>query len=566
MSTTAQEIREKTAELIAPGAPFELIDVEIDGVTMPAYKNAQSNLIELLQVGRSHGDVDFMVYEGERLSYTEFYHRVDTLAAALQQNYAVQRGDRVAIAMRNAPEWAIAMVAASLIGAIVVPLNSWGKADELIYGVTDCGARVLVCDAQRFALVASMLDDIPAQCIVAHSDGLAHHPKLATFEDALAKGEGSSYQIAEVAPEDIAVILYTSGSTGFPKGVACRHINVCQALMNMVFIGLLTISLEGAREFRGGALRETPLLTVPLFHCTGLISGLLLPLQMGQKVVMMYKWDTVRAMQLIAAEKITGLTSVPAVLQALLTHPDYDNYNTSSLFRVSAAGAASPTGLPDLIEARIGNSSRSTGWGMTETMAVGSTMSGVICDLSPASAGIKSPVMALRFVDTEGRVVPLGDPGEIQCRGATVCAGYWDKPAADAEIFVDGWMKTGDIGVLDSDGFLHITGRIKEIVIRGGENIYPGEIEGAAYALDSVQENVVFGVPDAAMGEELAIVVYPQPGSDLTDDSLRAHLKQRLAGYKVPRYIQIVDQPLPQNASGKLFKRKIQEEFITRIA
>ncbi len=347
MSTTAQEIREKTAELIAPGAPFELVDVEINGVTMPAYKNAQSNLIELLQVGRTHGDVDFMVYEGERLSYTEFYHRVDTLAAALQQNYGVQRGERVAIAMRNSPEWAIAMVAAALIGAIVVPLNSWGKADELIYGVTDCGARILVCDAQRFALVASMLDDIPAQCIVTHSDELAHHPKLATFEDALAKGEGSCYQIAEVAPEDIAVILYTSGSTGFPKGVACRHINVCQALMNMVFLGLLTLSLEGAREFRGGAQRETPLLTVPLFHCTGLISGLLLPLQMGQKVVMMYKWDTVCAMQLIEAEKVTGLTSVPAVLQALLTHPDYDNYNTSSLFRVSAAGAASPTGLPD---------------------------------------------------------------------------------------------------------------------------------------------------------------------------------------------------------------------------
>ena len=566
MTITAQDISNKSAELVAAQAPFELHKISIGNTSVQAFKNAPPNLIELVQAGRAHGDQLFMVYEDERLSFTDFYQQVDALAAALQNDYGVASGDRVAIAMRNAPEWAIALVAGTLIGAIVVPLNSWGKTDELLFGITDCGARVLVCDVQRYALLANRLDDVPASVIVAHGDTAFDHTKVAGFAAIVAQGADAAYRTADVQPEDIALILYTSGSTGFPKGVALRHVSVCQALMNMYFLGYLSISLEGERKLRGGADRETPLLTVPLFHATGLIAGLLLPLQMGHKVVMMYKWDTKKALHLIASEKVTGLTSVPAVLQALLTHPDYDNYDTSSLLRVSAAGAASPTGLPELIEAKIGNASRSTGWGMTETMAVGTTMIGAIYDLKPMSAGMASPLVELRFIDTNGQVAANGQPGEIQCRGVTLCAGYWGNPAASAEIMHDGWLKTGDVGVLDDDGFLHITGRIKEIVIRGGENIYPGEIEAAAYAHEAVQENVVFGVPDADMGEELAMVTYVQPSRCLTVEELRSHLQSRLANFKVPKYIELVAEPLPQNASGKLFKRKLQEEFVDRMA
>ncbi|MGI9285173.1 MAG: class I adenylate-forming enzyme family protein [Pseudomonadales bacterium] len=566
MSITAQDIQQKTTELVAAEAPFELHEIIVDGQQLQGFKNAPANLIDLVQAGRGHGDQIFMVYEGERLSFTGFYQQVDALATALQNDYGVTKGDRVAIAMRNAPEWAVALVAGTLIGAIMVPLNSWGKTDELLYGVTDCDAKVLVCDAQRYALIANKLDEFPGSVIVAHGDETFNHPKVAGFTSALENGVDATYTTAEVQPEDIALILYTSGSTGFPKGVASRHVSVCQALMNMYFLGFLSISLEGERKLRGGADRETPLLTVPLFHATGLISGLLMPLQMGHKVVMMYKWETEKALQLIESEKVTGLTSVPAVLQALLTHTDYDKYDTSSLLRVSAAGAASPTGLPELIEAKVGNASRSTGWGMTETMAVGTTMIGGIYDLKPMAAGVKSPLVELRFVDPDGQELPAGEPGEIQCRGVTLCAGYWGKPEASAEIMHDGWMKTGDIGVLDEDGFLHITGRIKEIVIRGGENIYPGEIEGVAYAHEAVQENVVFGVPDRDMGEELAMVVYPQPSHPLTVEELRNHLEARLAKFKVPKYIELVDEPLPQNASGKLFKRKLQEEFVALMA
>ncbi len=560
MSITAADIREKTAQVTAADAFFEMEELTIDGHNYPVYKHAASTLTEVIQNGRNHGDIDFMVYEGRRYTYTRFFEEVDALAATFQNDLGIGKGDRLAIAMRNNPEWAVAYVAATLIGAIVVPVNSWGKTEELQYALTDSRSSILVCDAARFTLIANILGEIDLDILLV--DGDASAERVTDFNAAVEQGRGQSYSVAEVDPEDACVILYTSGSTGFPKGVVHRHVAACQSLMNMFFYGMLLMELEGAREFKGGAERETPMLTVPLFHATGLLSGLLMPLQMGHKTVMMYKWDTLQALKLIEQEKITGLTSVPAILMELFNHPEFDNHDTSSLIRIAAAGAATPAGLPELIREKAGEPSRSTGWGMTETMAVGSVMSGAVYDLHPESAGIPSPIVNMRFVDPEGQVLPEGEAGEIEVRSIVCTPGYWEKPEANESTFMaDRWMKTGDLARLDEDGYLHITGRIKEIVIRGGENIYPGEIEQAAYKLPQVQENVVFGVEDAAMGEELAMVAYSGNG-DLSEDTLRTFLKEHLAGYKVPKYIQISDQPLPQNASGKLHKLKVKEAFI----
>ena len=566
MSFTAADVHAKVAELTSDDSAFALKDFDLGGTTVKGFVNAPTDLVQLLEAGRAHGDKTFMVYEGRRLSFDEFFSQADSLASQLQSHYGVKRGDRVAIAMRNCPEWAIAFVATALCGAINVPLNSWGKTDELLYGLNDCDASVLVCDAQRFTLLENKLDDIDTRLIVVEPATEPSQENVASFEAVVARGPVEGFAIPKVAANDPALIIYTSGSTGLPKGALQRHVSIAQALMNMYFLGMLTSSMEGPRELRGGAEQETPLLTVPLFHATGLVAGLLMPLQLGQKVVMMYKWDTETALQLIQDEKITGITSVPTVLQGLFAHPKYDDYDTSSLFRVGAAGAATPEGLPELIESKIDAVSRSAGWGMTETMSVGSTMSGEIYNLNPAASGIKSPLVEMRFVAPDGEVLPEGEIGELQVRGIVICAGYWGRPEASAEIMDGEWMKTGDLARLDEDGFLHITGRIKEIVIRGGENIYPGEIENVAYTNDSVREVVVFGVPDEKMGEELAMVAYVEAPHTLTVDELRAHLGSKLAAYKVPRYIEIVDEPLPQNASGKLFKRKIQDEFVAAMS
>ncbi|MEH6634792.1 MAG: class I adenylate-forming enzyme family protein [Halioglobus sp.] len=565
MSLTPAAVHSKKNEIIAPGGFFELEDLELDGCSYRVYKHAPKTLVDVLQGARAHAELEFIIYEGQRLTYAGFFRQVDALAASLQADFGVSKGDRVAIAMRNNPEWVIAYAATTLIGAIAVPVNSWGKTEELRYALDDSDCKVLVCDAPRLALIEALLPELDlVALLVADRHERQENQHVRHFESVVAAGQGKSYQIPEISGADPCVILYTSGSTGFPKGVLHRHVAMCQSLMNMFFLGYLVMELEGAREFKGGAERETPMLTVPLFHGTGLLSGFILPIHTGQKVVMMYKWDAGAALKLIQAEKITGLTSVPAVLQDLLHHPDFDKFATSSLIRIGAAGAATPAGLPELIREKCGEPSRSAGWAMTETLAIGSTMSGALFDLSPDSAGIVSPIVDLRFVDAAGTQVNAAQGGEIEIFSVGCTPGYWRRPEATAEIFDrQRWMKTGDVGRIDDDGFLHITGRIKEIVIRGGENIFPGEIEKAVYELPQVKENVVFGVPDEAMGEELALVLYLNPGDELTEQELRTYLQSRLATYKVPRHIRFRDQPLPQNASGKLHKLKTREIFLS---
>jgi len=563
MTITAQLIQDKIREITSPGQGFEIEEREVAGQRLPVYRYAPATLIDVLQASRAHGAADFIVYEGRRLSYDQYFAEADALAAALQRDLGIRKGDRVAIAMRNCPEWAVAFTGAVLAGAIVVPINSWGKSEELRFALEDCGARCLICDDARFRLAAGAVAELGVEVLVT---GLKETPppgsRVRTLESVIESGRGTRYEPVAAQPEDSCVILYTSGSTGFPKGVLHRHIAITQSLMNMYYLGFLLMQLEGPREFRGGAQRETPILTVPLFHATGLLSGLILPLQMGQKVVMMYKWDSLKALQLIQDEKVTGFTSVPAILKDLLAHPDFDRYDTSSLIRVSAAGAATPAGLPELMNEKLHSPSRSTGYGMTETMAVTSTMSGVVYDLAPQSAGLVSPIIQIRFVN-EGRVLPSGEQGELELRSVVCTPGYWEKPDANRQLFTeDGWMRTGDVGLIDRDGFLYITGRTKELVIRGGENIFPGEIENVAYRNDAVQEAVVFGIDDANMGEELVLVCYLRPGATLDPAALRQHLAERLAGYKVPKHIVVASDPLPRNASEKLHKLNVKAAFL----
>ena len=547
-------------ELTAKDAFFEVCPVSTERGPLAGYKNAPNTLTEIIQNARGHGDLSFIVSGDTRLSFSTFFERADALRAYLQAQ-GMGPGDRFAIAMRNNAEWLIGFTAAFLAGATVVPINSWGQASELAFAVDDCGAQWLLCDDQRAVLLGEALET--QNRLIVYDRAVPGSLRGIDFREAVLDEAPSAVLIPE--PSDRCLILYTSGSTGTPKGVVHCQQALSQAVFNMMFTGMLTMTVEGGlRDLRGGATQEKALLNVPLFHATGLLGSFVLPLVTGQGIVMISKWDAQDALRLIESERVTLFSSVPSLVKDLLTQPNLDEFDITSLQRVSSGGAAMPSDLPDIIDAQIDQAYASGGYGLTETLAVGSQAAGAVFDAKPTSAGVQSPIMDIRCTSPDGAVLPQGKAGEIEMRGVACTLGYWNKPEADAAIFTqDGWMKTGDVGYTDADSYLYITGRIKDIVIRGGENIFPGDTEQACYQIEGVKECVVFGIPDELMGEELVMMV--RVASDLiTQDVILEELKSRIAGYKIPKYVDITQAPLARGATEKFDKRAIRSAYLKR--
>ncbi|ORA34484.1 class I adenylate-forming enzyme family protein [Mycobacterium aquaticum] len=567
MTITASAVHETINRFTAPSGPFAVGERYISGERFKAFTNAAETLPDLLAMLTHHGDREFLVFENHRMTYRQFMDDAEVLAAALQQEFKIRPGDRVAIAMRNCIDWMVIFAAAARIGAVVVPINSWGSAEELEFTVRDCGAKVMAADATRAALAGQSTEFESVDIILSDVEGrldIEAHLRTTLLSALIARNRGGQCLPASPANSDTALLMYTSGSTGRPKGVIYRHVAIGQAIMNMIFLGALGIEMGGSMDLRGGATAESGLVTVPLFHATGLLSGFLLPGMLGQKVVLMRKWDAREALQLIAREKVTMMATVPAILKDLLTHPEFINTDVSSLSRISAAGAATPADLPGLVEQRLGIVIRSAGYGMTETTAMCAAMSGPVFDLAPLACGIPSPIMDVRIADTPDSD---GIAGEVQLRGVTVTPGYWHQEAMTQQAFTnDGWLRTGDVGHIDENGFLHITGRIKDIVIRGGENIYPIEIENVAYRHPEIKEAAAFGVPDDTMGEELVLVCHPFDIGSMTEGDLRQHLAAQLPSFKVPKYILLSADPLPRNASEKIHRLALRNRFTDAAA
>jgi long-chain acyl-CoA synthetase len=571
VTLTPELVHEAVRRLTAADGIFAVTEQQLAGVPQRVFTDAAPTVLDILTSGRGYTGADFLVFGDQRWSFEQFFADVDALAAVLQHDMGVKPGDRIAIAMRNCPDWILTFAAAVHVGAVAVLINSWGSAEELEFTLRDSDPTVLAADLPRTRLATDELRQRRTALLFSDVDGDAEtlgrdslpHLEVWRIRDAVTAGRGREYATIQREPEDMAMLLYTSGSTGHPKGVVYCHVSAGQALMHMMLVGFLALEFGGPIELRGGATSEAQLVTVPLFHATGLFSGFLLPCAVGQKVVLLRKWDAVTAMQTIQTEKVTMLSTVPAILKDLLTHPRFDDFDLSSISRVAAAGAATPTGLPELLRDKLGIENRSSGYGMTETASVCATMSGPVFDLKPMAAGIVSPIIDLRVVGVQGNALPSEQDGEIQLRGVTITPGYWQRDDLTQEAFTpDGWLRTGDLGNIDDDGFLHITGRIKEIVIRGGENIAPIEIENVAYRHPSVKEVAVFGVPDDLMGEELAMVCHRQPGSALTEDELRQHMLNALPTFKVPKYLALTDKPLPRNASEKIHRLALRDGFV----
>ena len=555
------------AALCAPGMPFEMETAEIEGVPTRVWKNALPNLAVLAaHANASFGDREFVVYEDERVTYAAWHRAVATLAHALQAR-GVKKGDRVALAMRNLPEWPVAFFAAAVTGAIVVTLNAWWTGEELAFGLADSGAAVLICDAERWDRISPYKAEMPAlaHVMVTRPDAAAMAEPAITLESII--GSPKSYaDLADlslpdvaIAPDDAATIFYTSGTTGKPKGALGSHRNLLTNGFSSAYSGAATMLRRGD-PLPEPSIRAS-LLVIPMFHVTACSASMIPTIQAGHKIVLLHKWDTVKAFEIIEREKINATGGVPFIAWQLIEHPDREKYDLSSIDAISYGGAPS---APELVSKiyEIFGAFPGNGWGMTETMAT--VTSHVAEDYlnRPDSCGPAVAVSDVKIMSEDGSTeLPVGEVGELWARGPQIVKGYWNRPDATAETFVDGWVRTGDLARVDDEGFCFIVDRAKDMIIRGGENIYSSEVENILYEHPAVTDAALVGIPHQTLGEEPAAVVHLAPGMTASEDELREYVSERLAKFKVPVKIIFTQDTLPRNANGKILKRDLKALF-----
>ena len=561
---------EATALLTGPGAPFEIEERDIRGVPTRVWKHALPTLRDLFLVARGFGERTFLVYESDRASFEAFARAALAISDALAAE-GVRKGDRVAIAMRNLPEWPAAFYGTVLAGAIATPLNAWWTGPELQYALADCGAKVAIVDSERLQRLSEHLHECPAltRVFVARLSEEVAHPLVRALESVTGAvndwDELPDRRLPEVPldPDDDATLFYTSGTTGKPKGAIGTHRNSMSTL--------LAYPYSAARSFvrRGepvpapdpNAPQKATLLSVPLFHTTGCQASLASSLLRGVKMVMTRRFDPEQAFGLIERERINSAGGVPTIAWQLIEHPARAKYDLSSLETISYGGAPAPAELVRRMREVFPNSVPATGWGMTETSATFTHHQGEDYRHRPDSCGPPLPVCEMQVRDADGRVLAPNTVGELWVKGPNVVRGYWKNAQATAEAFVDGWLRTGDVARLDEEGFCYIVDRAKDMLIRGGENIYCIEVEDALYEHPAVMDVAVVGIPHRTLGEEPGAVVCLTPGTNATQEELRAFVAERLAAFKVPVRVLFQTEPLPRNPNGKILKSELRRLF-----
>jgi long-chain acyl-CoA synthetase len=572
MTKLKEHYESAIAELTKSDAPFETARRDIGGIEYSVYLNAPKTFIELLDKGRAYGDQEFLVFQNERLSFNDFYRQVDLLALQLRAEFGVGPGDRVAIAMRNYPEWMVAFVAVVKVGAVIVPLNSWGLAQELQQCLSDAQVSLIFCDEQRLQILDQDALEIPAIVVRARafiSGGNRHR-----FEDVINLDNPASIPefvtAMTVDPEELAMVMYTSGTSGKPKGSMFSHRNCCQSLTNFEAVGAAAYICNIDTYNRHGqkGLPAKALLAVPLFHVSGLFSQFILNLRNGRCLVMMYKWDPDAACRLIDQEKISLVMGAPSMLLELLRNNEFSAIDSSNIINMSAGGAATPNKLAEQVSEKVPSALPGAGWGMTESGAAGTAFTGYFVGHKPGSSGFVNPIVELQFCDESGKEVPSGMPGGVWLKSPTVIMGYLNTTEVNGREFRDGWFKTGDIGYLDEDGCIFICDRAKDMLIRGGENIYPVEIENSIQSIPGVEAVAAFAVPSEQYGEELAAVVKVASGNIAKIDAneVKQYCETKLAYFKVPSFIVITELPLPVNAVNKVVKSDVRKLFFSELS
>lgn len=558
------------AKVTAPGQPYETETVNVDGIEFIAFANAPQNLCEIYRSSLQHKKSIFYIYKNERYTYNDAWEHAAKVANKLKA-IGVKKGDRIGIALRNYPEWIFTFMGISAIGATAVAINAWWSGKEIEYSIQDSGLQIFFADKERVARLQDRIEKLGIQVISVRSffDGIQ------TWED-FVSGCSSDMPDAEVVPDDYATLLYTSGSTAHPKGVLSTHRAITNALLGWECVGIINTILMRENHSSGSSNPRLPvyppysvpdrlatMLTVPLFHVTGLVFQFLSSFRNGRKLVGMYKWNAEKALHIIAAEKIMVFNGIPTMTWELVQSPNCDKYDLSSLRRAGGGGAPMTPEHVRQIEKKLGKGTPSTGWGMTETQGLATGVAGEAFLQRPSSCGRAAlPLVKVKAVDDNGNDCVPGETGELCIWGVMNFSQYLNDPVATSETLVDGWVHSGDIGYLDEEGYVFITDRKKDMVLRSGENIGCQEVEAVLYEHPKVLEAAVFGVPDERMGETVAAVICEQPASNITEDEIRDFVAVRLAKFKVPDHVWIQTERLPRTASEKIYKRVIRAEAI----
>ncbi|MCP3983588.1 MAG: acyl--CoA ligase [bacterium] len=553
-------------QLTAPGAPFAWSVQQIRGVPTRTYDTAPPTMRAIWEASAAHGDADYLIFGEERVTYAEAHRKVAALTAYLADR-GVGKGDRVAVAMRNYPEWVISYWAIVSMGAAVVGMNAWWTGPEMEYGLADSAPKVLIADDPRLATLAPHLKGLrekaSLELLVVRSEQETRNGAV-HWEEAMATST-EGLPAHDLDPEDDVCVFYTSGTTGFPKGAAMTHRGAVSNLINLAF---WTTAMGVARPPAATAAVDAPkrqattLLAVPLFHVTGCNCCLHPVTATGGRIILLYKWNAGEALETIERERVDSFTGVPMMSRELVEHPEFASRDTSSLKGLGGGGAAVQPDLVEKIESKLEHGRAGTGYGLTETCGVISVNSGDFFVDKPDSVGPPLPVVEAKIIDEEGNALPCGQVGELLVRGPNNVRGYLNKPEATDEAFPEGWFRTGDLATLDEDGFISIRDRAKDMVLRGGENIYCAEVEAAIFDHPAVKECAVFAVPDDRFGEIPGAAVVCKPGTSVSEDELRAHAAARIAAFKVPARFWFPTEDLPRNANGKFVKRQLKEELL----
>lgn len=556
---TAMTPEQAVRHVVSTNPVFAVENTDIRGVTFKAFKNIPPSVPALLAAGweqHGQGALEYLVYEDERLTYAQFTENVHRMAHALRDDLGLSQGDRVAIAMRNYPELLTLVLAISSIGATVVFLNAWWTGEELDYALNDSGAKTIFADGPRAERLASLKGPLGLTIIgVRDAEGITEH-SFTVLRDAARSVEAVPVSIDT---DDDFAIMYSSGTTGKPKGVVQTHRGAVNAVFSWLMQSVVAPLVEPPAPDAPPAPRPSALVVTPLFHVTATHPLFLLSLPAGAKITLMHKWDPKEAVRLMRENDITRFLGVPTQSAELMVAARQIGETLPLLDYLGSGGAKRPAAQVAQLTETFPNAGVATGWGMTETNALGIGMIGEDYSKRPESAGkLHPPVQELRILDDAGNEVPNGTLGEITVKSPANMRCYLNKPEATAETMQDGWLRTGDLGVIDDEGYITILDRKKNIIIRGGENIACLDVEGALHRLPKVQEACAFSVPDARLGESVGAVVQIVAGETLSQTEIADALQGHLASFKIPQHLWVQDGPLMRGATDKIDRRGLR--------